>query len=109
MVFRSPPTGSRLVSHRARPKRLPTGSCGSGWSGGIGCRAITTSAPSARTRSTGTGFTIAPSISARPSRMMGRKMFGMVKLGWMPSRTGPASITTSVPVPMSVAIATNGA
>lgn len=65
---RSRCSGSSSPRRLARPRRCASGSTESGSRGGMGCAAITTSAPSARARSTGTGFTMAPSTSVRPAR-----------------------------------------
>ncbi len=70
--------------------------------------AITTSAPMARTTSTGTLLETPPSTSSRPSISTAVKTVGIAMLARMARPRSPRASTTISPLTMSVATARNG-
>ncbi len=70
--------------------------------------AITTSAPIARTTSTGTLLVTPPSTSRRPSISTAENRLGIAMLARSARARSPPSRTTISPVEMSVATARNG-
>lgn len=70
--------------------------------------AITTSAPIARTTSTGTLFETPPSTSSLPSSSTGEKTVGIAMLARMARARSPSLSTTISPLAMSVATMRNG-